>query len=607
MCGIFGYKGDNNARNVLLTGLERLEYRWYDSAGIVVGETKENNYIKVKEIWEISNLEEEVQNQLGDSGDFNIWIAHTRWATHGRVNLENTHPHVSEDWKVFVVHNGIIENFESLKKELESQWYKFYSDTDSELLAALIQKNKGKDLLQTVENILPKLEWAYAFLVMHKDFPGQIVGMKYGSPLVFGHQDQWEFVFSSDVTALGGFADNVIFLDDWEIVFANNNDYLLKSEWKLIVKPSEKVDTESLVADKGDYQHFMLKEIEEQPQVIESIFKWRIDFDNFSINAASFQDLENYDFENIVFVGCGTSYNAGLLWCSFFENIVGMNARVEIASEYEYKNIRPDDKTLYVFISQSGETADTLQALKLIKNKWWKTFGLVNVVGSSISRETDFGLFLRAGTEVGVASTKAFTAQVMSILLMAMYFGQKKDLNLAEFENLLKNIQQLPDKVRKIIQNTYEIKEAAEHLKEYNNFFFLGRWDQLPIAYESSLKFKEISYLHSEAYAAGELKHWPLALIDENLPSIVLSPGDMFFDKNISSIEEIKARDWVVITVWDQEINNADFHINIPEIKKELYPFLTAIVGQILAYYVALYLNRAIDKPRNLAKSVTVR
>lgn len=601
MCWIFGYKGNKEATNILLNWLWRLEYRGYDSAWIAFGwENKSINFIK--SLGKVSFLEEKVWKQEWN----HYWIAHTRWATHGEVNIENTHPHTSQDWKVKIVHNWIIENYKQLKQELEKNWYKFSSQTDSEVIAALIQKNKDKDLLKTVENILHKLEWAYAFLVIHEDFPGQIIWVRYWSPLVFGYTDEGEFFFSSDVTALGWYTNNIIFMDDGDLIFVNNNDFLIKSEWKLVSKAIEKVDTENLVADKWDFQHFMLKEIFEQSQVMKEIFRWRVDFDQKTLQSEAFTQLDKHDFENIVFVACGTSYHAGMLWTLRMQQIAWINASVEIASEFEYKNINIDPKTLYVFISQSWETADSISALNQVKKKWWKTLGLVNVVWSSIARQTDFGMFLRAGTEVGVASTKAFIAQISSILLLALYFGNKKSLSLIEFEKILKELKQIPDKIQEILEEKENIQTVAKDISKYKNFFFLWRNLQLPIAFESSLKFKEISYLHSEANWAWELKHWPLALIDENFPTVLINPNDYFFDKNISSMEEIKARKWKVIWIGDKDFQ-ADYFLKIPESDYLLYPFLTTVVGQLLSYYVSLELGNEIDKPRNLAKSVTVK
>lgn len=607
MCGIFWYKGKKSASNILLNWLQRLEYRGYDSAGIAISD-KNWNIDFYKEVGKVWNLVEKVHSNLtSESENYNLGIAHTRWATHGGVTKENTHPHTDEKGNFFVVHNGIIENYEKLKKNLEEDWYNFYSNTDSEVIAKLLDKHKNKDLLKTVENILPFLEWAFAILVFSKLFPWEMVAVKYWSPLVFGYTQEWEFFFSSDIPALSGYADNFIFLDDWDVLDLKNNDYIVKSEWKLVSKSIEKINTDNLQVDKWNYQHFMMKEIAEQSKILKDVFRWRIDFENLSLNTAAFQDLDNYDFKKIVFVGCGTSYNAGWIWTRMFEDIVWMEAKVEIASEYEYKDIKVDEDTLFVFISQSWETADVIDTLKLIKSKWWKTFGIVNVVWSSISRLTDFGLFTRAGTEIWVASTKAFIAQIAVITLMTLYFGNRKWLNKGRFEKILKELNRLPDLINEVLNSKDKIKEVAKDFAKYKDFFFIWRNYQLPIAYESSLKFKEISYLHSEALSAGELKHWSLALIDKDFPTIVFAPNDLMFEKNLSSMQEIKARDWKVLIVSDKK--NIDSHrfLEIPPTIQELYPFVTVVVGQLLSYFVAYELDREIDKPRNLAKSVTVK
>ncbi len=601
MCWIFGYKWNATASRVLLKWLSRLEYRGYDSWWIAI--TDWEKFQKIKAVWPISNLQEKVLDR--DLEWFNMWIAHTRWATHGKVNIENTHPHVWQEGKVYVVHNWIIENYQQLKKKLENDWYEFYSDTDTEILAWLLEQNKWKDLLKTVENVVWMLDGAYAFLVMHADFPWQIVGVKYWSPLVFGYNDDWELFFSSDTSALGWYTNNVIFMDDGDCIFIQNNDFLIKSEWKLVVKPVEKIDTDNLVADKWDFQHFMLKEIYEQPEVLKNIFRWRVNFENKNLNAKAFQEMDNYNFKNIVFVWCWTSYHAWLVGEYWFDQLTNIKISSKVASEYEYHNIQPDDETLYVFISQSGETADVINTLKQIKQKWGKTMGLVNVVWSSISRETDFGMFLRAGTEVWVASTKAFTTQIWTLLLLALYFGQKTVLKNQEFEDILDNLQDIPDLMGSILKDTNNIQKTAKKLAKYKNFFFIGRNIQFPIAMESSLKFKEISYLHSEATSSWELKHWPLALIDEEFPTILINPKDYFFKKNLSSLQEIKARNWKVVWIWTEKFD-CDWFLPIPKTKYCLYPFLTNVVGQLLSYYTALELDREIDKPRNLAKSVTV-
>lgn len=608
MCGIFGYKWSKyNAYQVLLNWLKRLEYRWYDSAGMVV--MNENWKTKiVKEVWKVSALSEKVSTEFKSDEHFKYGIAHTRWATHGWVTKDNTHPHYSTKKDFFIVHNGIIENFQTLKNWLEKKWYKFYSQTDTEIVVKLIEDNWTWDLLQTAEKVFPMLEGTYAILLISTKVPWEMIWVKYWSPLVFWYTDEWEFFFSSDTQALAWYVDNIIYLDDWDVVYLKNNDYLLKSYWKLIVKPVEKIDVSTLKAEKWRYKHFMLKEILEQPQVMREFFRWRINFENKTIRWLDMDKLETIEqkINNIVFIACWTSYHAWWLGTYWIQDLANIQSSVELASEFEYKNFNVNPNTLYIFISQSWETADSIQALKLVKDKWWKTFGIVNVVGSTISRLTDAWLFTRAGTEVWVASTKAFMAQITAILYIALYFGLKRWLSYAKFEQIINKLWQIPTQLEAIIQQASKIKRIAKNISWYKNIFFLWRHYQLPIAYEWSLKLKEISYIHSESYASWELKHWPLALIDKKIPSVILCPEDLLFDKNLSTLQEIKARNWQVLSISDWDVKS-DWNINIPKTIEELYPFLTTLVSQLLAYYVADELGREIDKPRNLAKSVTVR
>lgn len=603
MCWIFWYKWTNKATWILLNWLERLEYRWYDSAWIAISNEKEIK--KIRSIWKIANLQEEIQKKLFDDNWYNIWIWHTRWATHWKVTIENTHPHNNQDWKIFIVHNWIIENYKEIKEELIEKWYKFLSDTDSEVIVWLLQFNKWKDLLETVENILPKLEWAYAFLVIHKDFPWQMVWVKYWSPLVFWFNKDWNFYFSSDINALWWLTEDIIYMNDWDCIFVNHNDFLIKSEWKLVIKAIEKVNTANLVSDRWDFEHFMLKEIYEQPDVIRNIFRWRLNFDTKELNSSAFYELEKLNIKNVVFIWCWTSYHAGLTWEYWFNKFTNINVSTKIASEFEYQDANINNETLYIFISQSWETADTIQVLKNIKKKWWKTMWIVNVVWSTISQLTDYWLFLRAWTEIWVASTKAFIAQISTILLISLYLWQKSKLSFQEFENIINWLETIPNLIDEILNDTKNIQNISKEIYKYNNFFYLWRSIQLPIAMESSLKLKEISYLHSEAISSWELKHWPLALIDNNFPTIIINPNDFFYKKNLSSIEEIKARNWKILWISDLEFD-CDWFIKIPSTIWCLYPFLTTIIWQLISYYVSLELWREIDKPRNLAKSVTV-
>lgn len=607
MCWIFWYKwAETNAQNILVHGLERLEYRGYDSAWLLVGNTT-GDFELIRAVGKVSSLANKVAKEIKADKKFSIGIAHTRRATHGGISEENTHPHHDQNKHFYLVHNGIIENYHKLKQDLLAKWYAFYGQTDSEVIANLLEDNRTGNFMETVEKVLRIIRWAYALLIVSTYAPDEIIAVRLGSPLLLAYNEQGEYFFSSDKQALAGYADKLVYLDDGDIVHLQWAEYHIKSNGVPTDKKIEDMDIQALEASKGEYKHFMLKEIFEQANIIRRIFKGRADFHTNFLNAEAFHGMQNEKFKKIVFIGCGTSYNAWSLGVYRMENLAGIDASCEIASEYEYKNIKVSDDTLYVFISQSGETADSIEVLKLIKNAWGHTFWIVNVVWSTISRLTDYGLFTRAGAEIGVASTKAFTAQITCILLLALYLWKKRWLNKAKYDKVMIELSKVPIMIEDILADTANIRNIAKEISKYSNFFFLGRQYQLPIARESSLKLKEITYLHSESYPSGELKHGPLALIDKNIPSVLFAPNDLMFEKNVSSIQEIKARDGKVITISDKEIPNADWNIKVPSTIDEIYPFLTAIVGQLLAYHVADILEKDIDKPRNLAKSVTVK
>ncbi|MFA7717117.1 MAG: glutamine--fructose-6-phosphate transaminase (isomerizing) [Candidatus Absconditabacterales bacterium] len=607
MCGIFGYQGKNHdAQKILVHGLERLEYRGYDSAGLLVG-NKKGEIKLIKAVGKVSHLANKVAKEISDKEHYTFGIAHTRRATHGGVTEENTHPHHDMNKHFYLVHNGIIENYHKLKQDLLVKGYTFYGETDSEIVANLLEDNWTGNFMETVEKVLGMIRGAYALLIVSTYAPDEIIAVKLGSPLLFAYTGKDEFFFSSDKQALAGYADKLIYLDDGDIVHLKGQDYQIKSNGISMERKIEDMDLASLESSKGDYKHFMLKEIFEQPNIIRRIFKGRVDFNQNFLKGEAFHGMQDEHFKKIVFVGCGTSYNAGCLGTYRMENLAGMDSSCEISSEYEYKNIKVNDDTLYVFISQSGETADSIEVLKIIKQKGGHTFGIVNVVGSTISRLTDHGLFTRCGAEIGVASTKAFTAQITCILLLALYLGQKRGLSKAKYDKVMRELSKVPVMIEDILADTANIRKIAQEITQYKNFFFLGRHYQLPIARESSLKLKEITYLHSESYPSGELKHGPLALIEASIPSVLFTPNDLMFEKNISSIQEIKARDGKVITISDKDIHNADRNIQVPSTIDEIYPFLTAVAGQLLAYHVADILGKDIDKPRNLAKSVTVK
>jgi len=607
MCGIFWYIWQrDDADKILIHWLERLEYRGYDSAGMLVW-NNDWEEILIKSVWKVSNLSSKIDKELPKGKSRNFGIAHTRWATHGWISTENTHPHYDMNNNFYIVHNWIIENYHKLKQELEQKWYKFYGETDSEVVANLLDDLWTGDFAETVDMVLSKIKWAYALLIISKRNPDEMVAVKLWSPLIFGYDENSWFYFSSDKQALAWYADKFIYLDDWDILYIKNWEYRIKSNWISIRRKVEDLDIESLESSIWDYKHFMLKEIYEQPAIINRIYRWRINFDDKTMNAEAFHGMQDEKFKKIVFVGCGTSYNAWSLGTYFIENLAWLESFSYVWSEYEYQKIKVDDETLFVFISQSGETADSIEVLKLLKERWAHTFGIVNVVWSTISRLTDYGLFTRAWAEIWVASTKAFTAQITSILMLALFLWKKRWLVKSKYDKIITEMYRLPMMIENILAQSDEIKDIAKKIIKYTDFFFLWRHYQLPICRESSLKFKEITYLHSESYPSGELKHWPLALIDKRIPSILFTPDDILFEKNLSSIQEIKARNWLVITISDKDIHNADYNIKIDSTIDEIYPFLTAIVGQILAYHTADLLWKDIDKPRNLAKSVTVK
>lgn len=608
MCWIFAYKWfSSNAHKILLNWLERLEYRGYDSAGIFVWNNDWESKL-IKSVWRIVNLSEKIYNIIPNWQNikYNYGIAHTRWATHGWVNESNSHPHNDSSENIFVIHNWIIENYKKLKLELIKKWYNFYSDTDSEVIVKLIENNRTWDLLTTIENTLPQLEWAYALVIVDKRNPEKMIWVKYGSPLVFSQNDKNEFFFSSDTQALVWNTEKVVYLDDWDLVYISWKEFFIKSQWKLTKKPLEKLNLKMLHAEKWDYEHFMLKEIYEQPNIIRRNFLGRINFDEKTMIADWFHKIDKYDIKKVIFIWCGTSYHSWLLWTYRIENLVWIDAKVEISNEFEYKNFKVDNKTLFVFISQSWETADTIECLKLVKSRWGLTFWIVNVVWSTISRMTDSWMFTRAWTEVWVASSKAFTAQITNILMLALYMWKRKWLDKWKINKILRCLKEIPIHMETILNNTENIEEVAKFMSKYKNFFYLWKHYQYPIACESSLKLKELSYLHSEAYPSGELKHWPLALIDDRIPTILLIPDDFLIEQNLSSLQEIKARWWNVIAISDIDVDT-DYLIKINSTARELYPFLTVIIWQLLWYFVAKELWKDIDKPRNLAKSVTVK
>ncbi len=608
MCWIFAYIWDKQADKLLINWLRNLEYRWYDSAWMVCINNSWKFYIE-KAIWKVSNLALKLENKTQDLKDFNIWIAHTRWATHWWVTLENCHPHNCNNNRFFVVHNWIIENFMEIKKELKNKKVSFYWDTDSETIAKLIDIEFEKNLEYTIKKISKKLNWAYALAVIDKENPNVLVWAKIWSPLVIWFWKN-EFFLSSDPNALKESCKHFIPLEDSELVVIKNQtfnifNFLWEKEEKDKINIEKKQEAKSL----WNFKHHMLKEIHEIPETLISALAWRIDFLKKEITSKTLEDLNKQKIDKIEIIASWTSYNAWLIGKNWFEELSDLETNVYMSTEFKYKKNFINKKTLYIFISQSWETADSLECLKIVKNRWWTTFWIVNSVGSSIARLTDIWLYTHSWIEIWVASTKAFIWQLAVLLLISLSLWSSRNLDYLKLKEIIEEIEKIGPKLEKIIKQSENIKTTSKKYSKYKNMFFLGRNLLFPIAMEWSLKLKEITYNHSEAYSAWELKHWPLSLIDKNFPTVLINPKTKLKLKNISTLKEIQARKGIVIwiiTSWDKTWKMFDDTIKIPEIIEELSPFLVATSLNLFAYYMALDLWREIDKPRNLAKSVTV-
>ncbi len=610
MCGIVGYIGTKNCIPMLIEGLKRLEYRGYDSAGLgFLDENSKPKNIKVK--GKVADLE----NALNGNGHFsNIGIGHTRWATHGIPNQTNAHPHSNKEGTLLLIHNGIIENFGVLKKALINDGYTFYSDTDTEVLVNLIDSNykKKEDLFQAVRYDLNEVEGTYGIAVFHKDYPDQIIVAKNGSPLVIGIGENENFI-ASDVNALIAHTSKVVYMEDHEIAVITKNGFKAKTiSDEKIKKEIQEVKLTLEEISKGGYEHFMLKEIIEQPESLRNSIRGRL-LEKEGISKLG--GLSGYIdrialSKRIIITACGTSWHAGLVGEYMLEQYTNIPVEVEYASEFRYRNpiLSPDDTV--IFISQSGETLDSLAALKETKRRGALTIGLVNAVGSSIARETDCGVYLHAGPEIGVASTKAFTSQVAVLALVTLLIGRRKITSPQDGMEIIKELKSLPEKVEKILQLNNEIEKIAENFVDADNFLYLGRGYNFPVALEGALKLKEISYIHAEGYPAAEMKHGPIALIDENMPVVFLAPKDSVYDKVVSNIEEVKARGGKLIAIAsenDTTIDNlVDYSIKIPSTIRMLMPILNVIPLQLLSYHIAVKKGLNVDQPRNLAKSVTV-
>jgi glucosamine--fructose-6-phosphate aminotransferase (isomerizing) len=614
MCGIVGYLGPREAYPIIIEGLKRLEYRGYDSAGIAIFDGKDLKVSKTK--GKVSDLEARATKEITKHG--NVGIGHTRWATHGVPNDVNSHPHISNSGELVLIHNGIIENYETLKKELISRGYTFKSDTDTEVLINLIEdvkKQENVKLGKAVQIALNQVIGAYAIAVFDKNKPEEIVVARLGSPLAIGVGED-EFFIASDASPFLEYTKNAIYLEDEEMA-------IIRFHKKIKIR---KIKDDSLVdtyvqelqlnleqIEKGGYEHFMLKEIFEQPKAITDTYRGRLLRNEAIIKMSGVEDnMKKFlNANRIIIVACGTSWHAGLVAEYIFEDLARIPVEVEYASEFRYRNPVINEQDIVIAISQSGETADTLAAIKLAKSKGAFVFGVCNVVGSSIARETDAGAYTHAGPEIGVASTKAFTTQITVLTLIALRLARAKGtISSSDFRHHLLELEMIPGKVEKALKQDAHIKMIADIYKDTRNCLYLGRGYNFPVALEGALKLKEISYIHAEGYPAAEMKHGPIALIDENMPIIVIATKKGHYEKVVSNIQEIKARKGkiiAIVTEGDTQVRElADHVIEVPETLESLSPLLTTIPLQLLSYHIAVLLGKNVDQPRNLAKSVTV-
>ncbi|MBR9756929.1 MAG: glutamine--fructose-6-phosphate transaminase (isomerizing) [Algicola sp.] len=614
MCGIVGYLGKREAYPIILKGLKRLEYRGYDSAGIALYDGNDIKLCKTK--GKVADLEEKAKQEISTHGT--LGIGHTRWATHGVPNDVNSHPHYSNSGNLVIIHNGIIENYDALKKELIKRGYTFKSDTDTEVLINLIEdvmKKEGVKLGKAVQTALNQVIGAYAIAVFDKNKPNEIVVARLGSPLAIGIGDD-EFFIASDASPFIEYTKNAIYLEDEEMAIVRRGKDVKVRKIKddtLVAPYMQELQLNLEQIEKGGYEHFMLKEIYEQPRAILDTFRGRLKTDEAIIKMAGVEDnMKKFlNANRIVIVACGTSWHAGLVAEYIFEDLARIPVEVEYASEFRYRNPIINENDIVIAISQSGETADTLAAIKLAKSKGAFVFGVCNVVGSSIARETHAGAYTHAGPEIGVASTKAFTTQITVLTLIALRLARAKGtISSSDYRHHLIELELIPEKVEKALQSDANVKTIANIYKDAKNCLYLGRGFNFPVALEGALKLKEISYIHAEGYPAAEMKHGPIALIDENMPIIVIATKKGHYEKVVSNIQEIKSRKGKIIgivTEGDKHVTElADHVIEVPETLESLSPLLTTIPLQLLSYHIAVMLGKNVDQPRNLAKSVTV-
>ena len=608
MCGIVAYIGTNEALPILVGGLKKLEYRGYDSSGVAL---IDNGTIKtVKASGKIKELEDKLKVNPPKG---TIGIAHTRWATHGAPTVENAHPHMSYNGRISIVHNGIIENYASLKAKLISDGIKFQSETDTEVVAHLIARFYTGDLKTAVLKAIAKIEGTFGLAVISSDEPGTLIGARRGSPLILGIGNEGDFFLASDVSAIINHTQKVVYLDDNDIVQVKNGSYsIVNMNSHEVQREVKDVDFDADAVAKGGFPHFMLKEIFEQPEVLRNTMRGRLLVAEGNAKLAgldtNINELRNIN--RIIITACGTSYYAGMVGEYMIEDLAGVPVEVEYASEFRYRNPIIKPGTLVLAISQSGETADTLAALKEAQQKGATALAICNGVGSTIARTSDGGVYLHAGPEIGVASTKAFTSQVTVLAMIALLLGRQRRLSFEAGADIARSLLDLPLLAEETLKLSDKIKDLAAQYSKANNFLYLGRHFNYPVAMEGALKLKEISYIHAEGYPAAEMKHGPIALIDENMPVVVIAPKDALFDKIISNVREIKARGGRVIAITTEDCHPldeiADHIIKVPKTIPMLMPILTCIPLQLLAYHIAVLRGNDVDQPRNLAKSVTV-
>ena len=606
MCGIVGYIGNKEASSIVLSGLKRLEYRGYDSYGFCF--INENKASLFKRVGKIDNTEKEF---LENNFKGNICLAHDRWATTGLVTEENAHPHSDCKNEIFIVHNGIVENYKELKEKLIKEGHNFKSETDTEVIAHLIEKHYTGKLEDAVKDALKEIRGTYGLLVVSTREPDKMIVARMSSPLIIG-VGEGEFLVASDPSAIINMTRQIINLDDGELAVLKKDSIKIYKEEKESQKDIETIDWDIEQAEKGGYKHFMLKEIMEEPLTIEDAMRGRLLEDDGLVKLGGLDSVEKElrKIDSLFLIGCGTAHYACRVGKYMLEEYADISTEVDVGSEFRYRKPVIKDNGASIFVSQSGETADTLSCLREIKEKGHLTLGVTNVVGSSQSRETDAGVYTRSGPEIAVASTKAFLGQLTTLALITVYLGRQRNMSVVMGKRIISELKNIPNLAQKILDKKDEIKNIAEKYKEYRDFWFIGRKYNYPIALEGALKLKEVSYVHAEGVAGGELKHGPLALVDENFPTIAICPSDSVYEKMISNIEEIKARKGKVIAIateGNEEIKKiVDDVIYIPKTLEMLTPLLSVIPLHLFAYYFSNILGRDIDKPKNLAKSVTV-